>query len=263
MPYDKRYFLLTILIVLAVAMTGQTATKHTDIIIFSPHPDDATLCCAGLIQQSLNLGKSVHVVDITDGDGFLEAAAALSGKSEEHLTPRDMIRLGETRRKEELRAMYILGLSRHNVTFLGYPDGWLEETYHTETPFTDPYTKTNKTVNGRLFFKASVISDIATIITSLTPKAIYITDSSDGALDHRIGYAFVADAIRASDYKGKFFTYIIHTPEEKTPSAPPKRIQLSDQELQKKREAIGSYVSQLAVEGEYLLTFVTRSELFW
>ena len=41
----------------------------TSLLIVSPHPDDETLCCAGVIRRVVTAGGHVSVVWITSGDG--------------------------------------------------------------------------------------------------------------------------------------------------------------------------------------------------
>jgi len=48
------------------------------VLLLAPHPDDETLCCAGLIQQAVAAGAMVHVVWVTPGDGFELDSALMS-----------------------------------------------------------------------------------------------------------------------------------------------------------------------------------------
>ncbi|HEY8509350.1 MAG TPA: PIG-L family deacetylase, partial [Steroidobacteraceae bacterium] len=40
------------------------------VLIVSPHPDDESLCCGGLIHTARRVGARVTVVWVTYGDGF-------------------------------------------------------------------------------------------------------------------------------------------------------------------------------------------------
>ena len=40
------------------------------LLIVSPHPDDESLCCGGIIDSARRLGARVAIVWITYGDGF-------------------------------------------------------------------------------------------------------------------------------------------------------------------------------------------------
>src|SRR5438309_12116045 len=41
---------------------------QTSLLVVAPHPDDETLCCAGVIQRVLRSGGRASVVWITSGD---------------------------------------------------------------------------------------------------------------------------------------------------------------------------------------------------
>src|SRR5262250_334489 len=40
----------------------------TSLLVISPHPDDETLCCAGVIQRVVHAGGRVTIVWLTSGD---------------------------------------------------------------------------------------------------------------------------------------------------------------------------------------------------
>src|ERR1700722_16913490 len=40
------------------------------VLVIAPHPDDESLCCAGILQRARANGAAVAVVWITAGDGF-------------------------------------------------------------------------------------------------------------------------------------------------------------------------------------------------
>ena len=77
-----------------------------DILCFAPHPDDAELCCGGLLLKAMRARKKLVVVDITRGEMGTRG------------TP-------ETRQREAAAATRMLKLSaREN---LGLPDGHLHD----------------------------------------------------------------------------------------------------------------------------------------
>jgi LmbE family N-acetylglucosaminyl deacetylase len=78
------------------------------IVVLSPHPDDESLGCGGLIAIASNGGADVKVVFATDGDDMLIADR-----------PAD---LGARRRKQGAEACTVLGA---RPVFLGLPDGRL------------------------------------------------------------------------------------------------------------------------------------------
>lgn len=265
MPYHKPLFILSsILFAISITLSPPNQQTPVDVLIIAPHPDDAVLCCAGLIQQSVKQGKTVHVADITDGDGYREAAAVLFKKPVIALTPKDMLRLGKVRRKEEIHALRELGVPTKNISFLGYPDGWLDEVYKSEEslPFTNPDTQRTQTPAGRPFIKTAMVSEVAMLLNGLKPQEIYVTGMTDTALDHQVAYRVVMDAVNNATYAGKLFTYVIHTDNALTTTDNAVRIFLTDKEKQNKQRAINVYRSQLSVDNGYLRSFVDDAETF-
>ena len=78
-----------------------------DIIVFSPHPDDAELSCGGAIIKATKIGLKVGIIDFTAGE------LGTRGDS-------------ETRLREAKKAQEVMGVStRENMHF---PDSFLEVT---------------------------------------------------------------------------------------------------------------------------------------
>lgn len=110
--------------------------------MIAPHCDDATLGCAGIIQEVLEAGGQVMVVAMTNGDGFTFAA-----KGQFHrlfINNFDYIQSGYTRQKELLRALNRLGMAEEKIVFMSYPDRglrelWLEH-WDSSTPYQSRYT---------------------------------------------------------------------------------------------------------------------------
>lgn len=248
-----------LLIVLAFAARKETPLR-TDILILSPHPDDAVLCCAGIIQQAKQNGNSVHVVNLTDGDGYATAAARITKKPESELTPDDFVRFGNVRREEEIRALKVLGLSRRDVTFLGYPDYWLPETYAAEAPFINPFTKRSRTPDGRPHTRASLVAGIKDLLTQHRPSLIYVPGLDDTAPDHQITHQVLLEAARNSSPPLQVRRYVIHS-EEEIPDMV--KIPLTDKERETKRNALQAYQTQLTEDEAYLMSFVQDSEFYY
>jgi LmbE family N-acetylglucosaminyl deacetylase len=81
------------------------------LLIVSPHPDDEILGAGGLIHTWKNLGRSVTVVSVTDG----EAAYP------------QWRRLGQIRREELREALHVLSDHPVLIVRLGIPDGHVAE----------------------------------------------------------------------------------------------------------------------------------------
>ncbi len=89
-------------------------TIKVDVLVISPHPDDAEYGVAGTVARWTQEGKKVVYVVCTNGD---------KGTTNPDMKPEDLI---EIRKKEQLAAADVLGVSE--VIFLGLPDQGLEET---------------------------------------------------------------------------------------------------------------------------------------
>jgi LmbE family N-acetylglucosaminyl deacetylase len=85
-----------------------------DIMVVSPHPDDAEYGVAGTVARWVKEGRRVVYVVCTNGD---------KGTSDINMDPE---KLAETRKKEQRAAAEVLGVSE--VIFLGLPDQGLEDT---------------------------------------------------------------------------------------------------------------------------------------
>ena len=89
-------------------------TKAADIMVVSPHPDDAEYGVSGTVARWVKAGKRVIYVVCTNGD---------KGTSDTKMKPE---KLAEIRKKEQQAAADILGVSE--LIFLGLPDQGLEDT---------------------------------------------------------------------------------------------------------------------------------------
>ena len=85
-----------------------------DIMVISPHPDDAEYGVAGTVARWVKKGKRAIYVVCTNGD---------KGTSDINMDP---AQLAETRKQEQRAAAEVLGVSE--VIFLGLPDQGLEDT---------------------------------------------------------------------------------------------------------------------------------------
>jgi LmbE family N-acetylglucosaminyl deacetylase len=115
--------LLSVIGQLAQRNPGGTLIKNKNeslqpekVMIIFAHPDDAEGNCGGTTAKGIKEGKIIHYLVLTNGD---KGSDDLSMTSE---------KLARVREKEQKAAAEILGIS--GVTFLGIPDGELEESPH-------------------------------------------------------------------------------------------------------------------------------------
>ena len=95
--------------------------KHT--VVFSPHPDDESLGCGGLIRLLRDLGQTVDIVFVTDGS-----------MSHPKSTKYPAAARAAIRKKEATDACQILGVETNRIHFLDIPDGQVPSEW--ETRFT-------------------------------------------------------------------------------------------------------------------------------
>jgi LmbE family N-acetylglucosaminyl deacetylase len=89
-------------------------TTPTDILVITPHPDDAEFGVAGTVARWTATGKQVVYVVCTNGN---------KGTSDTSLKPEQ---LSHIRMQEQRNAAKVLGV--REVIFLAYPDQGLEDT---------------------------------------------------------------------------------------------------------------------------------------
>ncbi|WNR44969.1 PIG-L deacetylase family protein [Paenibacillus roseipurpureus] len=138
--------------------------------------------------------------------------------------------------------------------------------------------------------KACALSDTKVLIQALQPKEIYVTDAADTHRDHQAAHAFIMEAAADLGYKGCIYTYLIHggidsqwpwprgiTPKRPfeshthdghvypmdVPWPPPFRCQLTQGQTYAKWQALLAYRSQMAIDAEFLTSFIKCEEIFW
>jgi LmbE family N-acetylglucosaminyl deacetylase len=89
--------------------------RQTDMMVVTPHPDDAEFGVAGTVARLAREGKKIIYVVCTNGD---------KGTSDRNMKPEELARIRE---EEQLAAARLLGVSE--VIFLRYPDQGLEDTH--------------------------------------------------------------------------------------------------------------------------------------
>ena len=305
-----RYFLISTLWFVIIGLSGAVgqprSTRLDSIVVFAPHPDDEVIGCAGIIMQALARGARVKVVAITSGDGFPAAAAGVAHKAVDRLGPDDFFALSRFREMQSRTALGILGGKDDDLIVLGYPDGDLGNLYEStnDKVIRQQFTKKNETyasiqkdyhtsVHGRpaACKRSSVLGDLTELLTTLQPTEIYVTDGTDGHIDHRAAFWFVRDAAKQVGYKGAFYTYLVHglpawpfptgvTPNlpfesrkvdgEVAPRAlpwpPPRRIPLTPVQAQRKLKSIQAHdipVVGMPQHQSEMESFVKAEEVFW
>ncbi len=89
-------------------------TKLAQVMVVTPHPDDAEFGVAGTVARWTGEGKDVIYVVCTNGD---------KGTSDPNMKPEELVKIRE---EEQLTAAKLLGV--REVIFMRYPDQALEDT---------------------------------------------------------------------------------------------------------------------------------------
>jgi len=263
------------------------------VLIVAPHPDDETLGVAGVIQSALAAGADVKVLFMTHGE-FNEIAAIFYQKRP-LITQKDFLKNGQIRKNEAIAALTCLGVKPENVIFLGYPDQgtfqmwqtyWnAPKAYRSLLMRMDKVLYPDEFSSGKEFRAENLCGDMKKVLLDFHPTQIFVTTPFDQNSDHRAAFLFLnAACLELANQLVPFPVirlYIIHTPgwpnEKKfdpgAPVEPPQRLEgvpglrwsyltLTESEIEKKKDALKLYKSQMAYKRSFMLGFVRGKELF-
>ena len=171
-------FLISLALPLKAAEEMPLFTNADRVLVLATHPDDETIGAAGAIQKAIKAGAVVRVVYYTNGDSNEPAFSVY----ERRLTflKGEFLHMGEVRIQEAISAMSDLGLSRKDLTFLGYPDAGtmaIFTQYWGDTkPFKALFTRVSKVPYpecispGAPYVGESILKDIKKIILKIIEK---------------------------------------------------------------------------------------------
>lgn len=264
------------------------------LLIFSPHPDDETLGCAGLIQQARDADADVRVAFLTNGDGFRVGVERQFRKLD--VQPADYVQFAAIRQQEVVKALGPLGVGRDHIMFLGYPDRGLlslwNDHWSAADPYASPYTKASHSPyqvayrRGAAYCGQNLLDDVKAILREAVPTDVYVTHPSDDHIDHTAASSFVTLALQELSRSDPAFArcrlhyYLVHRGDWPAPQGkytsdslvPPSemtaldtawsRRPLSNEQVDRKSEAILAYESQTAVMKRFLVSFARQNELF-
>ena len=268
----------------------QKFTDKDRILILVPHPDDEVMATGGVIQKALKAKARVKILFLTNGDHNEPAFIVY----EKRLTIRkgEFIHMGQVRRAESLEALKRLGLAEKDCVFLGYPDyGTMEILlrYWGDTkPFKYMLTRISKVPYsnclspGAPYVGESILKDIEKVIKDFKPTKVFVSNPVDVNRDHRSLYLFLQVALW--DLEGEIkmpliFPYIVHVEGWPEPRGyhpdlellPPEllkndeiswqRLDLTDEEVKMKHDAMEYYKSENEYNPVYIFTFARKNEL--
>jgi LmbE family N-acetylglucosaminyl deacetylase len=285
--------ILLLLAVSVISAFGQKAfppiTSRDRIVVVAPHPDDEVLGAGGIIQQACAVGAEVHVIYLTSGDH--NQVAFKLYKSSLHLNPLQYLFFGNLRQHEAVAATAILGLSREQLTFLGFPDRgtmtiWRDH-WREEAPFRSDATHSNAVpyegayVFGQPYTPENAVADFVELFRRLRPTRVFVTHPADTNPDHRAAANFVRLAaleVSADQPPPRIYYYIIHfgrwpAPYHYHPELelkPPRQllddgdwisIPLTPEQTERKYEAIIRNRTELTTREYYLVSFARANEI--
>ncbi len=289
-------FLLVGLIFPSRVGDAETLPKFTEndrILVIAPHPDDEALGLGGAIQSAKAANAKIKVLYLTNGES--NEISALFYQKRPLLLRSDFLKSGLTRKNEALEAMTFLGLAPEDLVFFGYPDGgalsiWTKHWGHAK-PFHSFFTRINKVpyrdefAYGHYYKGDDIIHDFEKILLAFTPTHIFVTAPFDLNPDHQAAYLYLKvallDVIEQLEPAPQVRLYLVHAhqwpnPKKYLPEKPlpvPSHIDWQDQirwmvhalskeQVEKKKELILKYKSQIAYKKNFLLSFARANELF-
>jgi N-acetylglucosamine malate deacetylase 1 len=234
-------FIHSSLVVQWILRSGSKPIEYSQksAMVFSPHQDDETLGCGGMIALKRQHGIPVCVTFITDGGA--------SGLSD----PMQKDKITGIRKQEALTALGILGVEPEEIHFLEKPDGGLYGLQNEQWQET--------------------IEQIAELLKSHNPLEVYLPHRKDCHKDHEATYELVKAAIALSGIEVEILEYPIWL----FWSAPLFiKLQLCDLAAayrlpldgvqDKKNQAIASYFSQLnCLPNGFIDRFLGSYEIFF
>ncbi len=255
------------------------------VLVVAPHPDDESLCCAGIIQRAVRAGARVAVVWVTSGDGFELDAVVV----EHTLRPKGakLLQLAQMRMREAGCAAERLGIPPARRYFLGYPDRGTRALLgdHVARPFRSPYTGATGVpypealAPGSSYEGRNLERDLDRVLDATQPTMVLAPSTEDRHPDHAAVGALVQRAMNARGAGDRVFSWIVHAggrwpaPRGDHPGialTPPfplraldwRRFPLSMEERAVKRLALGCHRSQMRVMRGVMLAFDREDEIF-
>lgn len=258
---------------------------QTSLLVVSPHPDDETLCCAGLIRRVLAAGGHASIVWLTSGDG--SELDMLLIERELRIHPEKMRDLAGKRMREARAAAAILRVPPGRQFFLGYPDGGLLSliTDHFTTPYYSKFTGATSVPysdaidEGHPYTGESLERDFTSVLDRVRPTLVLAPSPQDAHPDHRAAGILTMQVLSRRHQLSAARFWIVHGGRDwphprglrmNLPLVEPPRgrglglaaFDLDALEEADKLEAVRQYRTQMSVMSSFLLSFVRTDELY-
>ncbi|MBD2292492.1 PIG-L family deacetylase [Anabaena sphaerica FACHB-251] len=151
--------------------------SEASAMVFSPHQDDETLGCGGMIARKREQGITVAVTFLTDGRGSHGSV------------PNIQDQIIQIRKQESLKALGILGVASSEIHFLDKQDGSLPDLNTSE--------------------RQQTIAHISELLKRYQPGEVYVPHRKDCHKDHEATYYLVKEAIAESGIQVELLQYPI------------------------------------------------------
>jgi LmbE family N-acetylglucosaminyl deacetylase len=284
-----RQFALRIAAVLGIGLSDVVAAQlppldaSTSLLVIAPHPDDETLCCAGVMQRVAHAGGRVSVVWITSGD-----ASELDLLLIEHsllMRPAKARDLAARRMHEARAASTLLGVTIEGQLFLGYPDRGVQRLLADPTPYTSRFTAAaavpypDAVTPGHSYSGASLEQDLTAVLDRVRPTLVLTPSPRDSHPDHAAAGRLTLRLMERRGALQAVHCWIVHggegwpSPRQLSPGLPLERapllagvplatFELTPAEEDLKLAALRAYGTQMQTLGPFLLAFVRTTETF-
>lgn len=180
-----RNFILTAILAGSLYPLCAQSTKLEDlrektVMMFTPHPDDDTFCCAGTLALLAKNRNRIYIVIYTNDD---------KGSRDPEMTSE---RLARIRKAEEEEASRIVGIPKENILWLQYHDGMLE------------YANTR-----------DLVEQVTGLLRKHRPEVVFSIDPGGDYVrwhktDHRMAAMNTIDAVRAAEWHLYFPNQRLH-----------------------------------------------------
>lgn len=284
-------FLVTVLACVAIAAPAATPPTMPPldasmrILVVSPHPDDESLCCGGLVATARRIGAQVAIVWVTSGGGFRLDAMIVQKKARPKFA--DMRALARRRIDEAQYAAQALGVDADQLFFLGYPDrgvlALLLDNY--ASPYRSKYTGANAVPweqalsPGSPYDGANLERDFAQVVERVRPTLVLAPSPYDAHPDHRASGILAMRVLGARGESSRLKYWIVHggrawptprglrpelpqTPPPRGLSLPWEKFAVDGEAREAKRVALRMHETQLKVMGRKMMSYVRSTELF-
>lgn len=223
-----------------VSLTSHSITiGQASVMVFSPHQDDETLGCGGMIALKRMRNVPVSVVFLTDGQ---------SGIGDPTMSREEIVQL---RKREAIAALDILGVAASDLYFLAQPDGSLSNLPEQQ--------------------RQQTIQQLVQLLNACQPQEVYVPHRHDRHADHEATYDLVQAAVAEAGIQVTVYQYpiwmlwkaplLLDLKLSEILGADRLSIQLV---AEQKQAAITAYDSQCNVlPPGFLKRFISPYEFFW